>query len=255
MTQRIAVLPDVQLPYSDIKALRGFIQFVADTQPDVLLGIGDYMDYPSPARWSKGSAEEFLPQLQKHNEIGKKFLQEIRDVYDGPFLMHEGNHDLRPRQYLARYAPALGEMEEAFHFQNMLDFDSFGIELLPDFYDIAPGWISTHGHMGKISLSQIAGSTALNGAKKFQKSIVMGHTHRLAVVNHSFGYAGRVVQTVTGFEVGHMMDQKQAKYLQLATGNWQQGFGILTVDGKHVKAEAVPISQGKFTVDGETWRL
>ncbi|AVJ51313.1 recombination directionality factor [Mycobacterium phage Ruotula] len=255
MTKRIAILPDVQLPFSDIKALRAFIRFVGDTQPDILLGIGDYMDYPGPARWSKGTAAEYLPELKKHNEIGKKFLQEIRDVYDGPFLMHEGNHDLRPRQYLARYAPALGEMEDAFHFQNMLDFDGFGIELLPDFYDIAPGWISTHGHMGKFSLSQIAGSTALNAAKKTgDKSVVMGHTHRNCVTHHTSGYGGRT-KVLTGFEVGHFMDQKQATYLSNGTGNWQLGFGILTVDGKHVQAQGILIQNRKFIVDGRVWEV
>ena len=254
-TKRIVILPDTQLPYSDMDALRAVIQFVGDTQPDELLGIGDFQDYPGPARWSKGSAEEFLPDLQRQNEIGKQILAEIRDVYGGPFRMHEGNHDLRPRQYLAKYAPALGELEESFHFAKMLDFDGFGVELLPDFYQIAPGWVSTHGHMGKISLSQVAGNTALNAAKKFQQSVVMGHTHRLAAVRHTFGYGGEEVQTVTGFEVGHLMDQKQAAYLQRATGNWQKGFGILDVYEDHVQPTAAHIANRRFVVDGDTWEF
>jgi hypothetical protein len=43
--------------------------------------------------------------------------------------------------------------------------------------------------------------------------------------------------------------------LKQATGNWQMGFGLLTVEGQHVKPEMVPINQGRFTVDGFTWQV
>ena len=49
------------------------------------------------------------------------------------------------------------------------------------------------------------------------------------------------------------MNMKLAGYLKGGTANWQQGFGILTVDGQHVKPEIVMIDKGKFSVDGETW--
>ena len=39
------------------------------------------------------------------------------------------------------------------------------------------------------------------------------------------------------------------------TGKWQQGFGLLTVEGQHVKPETVPIAQGRFTVGGRTWEV
>lgn len=255
MTERIVVVSDVQMPFHDRKALRAVLQHIADTQPDKVVQIGDLIDLPQPSRWNKGTAGEFEGSVFRDAELVKReFLAPLREVYDGPVSIHEGNHDLRARHYLAKYAPALAE-SGAFNMEVLLDFDEFGVELLPDFHPIAPGWISTHGHMGKISLSQIAGSTALNAAKKFQLSVVMGHTHRQAVVSHTFGYAGREVQTVTGFEVGHLMDMKKAAYLNNSTANWQKGFGLLTIDGKHVKAEGIPIKQGRFIVDGETWEL
>ncbi|AKU44921.1 excisionase [Mycobacterium phage Barriga] len=255
MTKRIVVVSDIQAPFHSRKAVAAVIQYIADTQPDQVIQIGDLLDLPQPSRWSKGTKGEFEGSIFRDAEgVKREFLEPLRAVYDGWIGIHEGNHDLRGRQYLERYAPALAE-SRAFDMDILLDFDGFGIEMLPDFHQVAPGWLTTHGHMGKISLSQIAGSTALNAAKKFHQSVVMGHTHRLAVVSHSFGYAGTIVRTVTGMEVGHLMDMKKAAYLAKSTANWQMGFGILTVDGKHVKAEGVPISQGKFTVDGETWRL
>lgn len=58
--------------------------------------------------------------------------------------------------------------------------DGFGARLLPEFNKVAPGWITTHGYRAQISLSRIAGNTALNAAIKFATSVVMGHTHRQA---------------------------------------------------------------------------
>ncbi|ADX30669.1 RDF protein [Mycobacterium phage Microwolf] len=255
MSKRIVVISDTQIPFHDRRAVKSLIGFIGDYQPDQLLHIGDLMDYPTPARWSKGTAEEFAKRMREHNEKGKQFLDQVRAVYEGPFGIHEGNHDLRPREYLTRYAPALAEYEGFFNFENLLDFEGFGIDLLPEFNKIAPGWVTTHGHRGGIRLNQNAGSTALGAAKKFMTSVVMGHTHRLGISSHTFGYGGDVTKTVTGMEVGNLMDMRQAHYLKGGTGNWQQGFGLLTLDGQHVKAETVPIHRGRFTVDGRVWEV
>lgn len=83
----------------------------------------------------------------------------------------------------------------------------------------------------------------------------MGHTHRLGIGSHTTGYGGEVGKTVTGMEVGNLMNMKLATYLKGGTGNWQQGFGLLTVDGKHVRPELIPITGGRFTVDGVTWEV
>lgn len=255
MTKRIVIIPDTQMPFDDRKALSALIGFIGEFQPDAVIHIGDCLDLPQPSRWNKGTAGEFEGSVFKDAEDCKRrLLQPLREVYDGPVGMHEGNHDLRARVYLAKYAPALAE-SGAFNIETLLDFDGFGIDLLGDFYDVAPGWITTHGHLGKISLSQIAGNTALGAAKKFGKSVVMGHTHRAGMLSYTTGYGGRVVKTVTGMEVGNLMNQKGAAYLNGGTGNWQQAFGLLTVDGQHVKPEVVPISRGRFTVDGETWEV
>jgi predicted phosphodiesterase len=250
------VISDTQMPYENRPALAAMIRFIGEYQPDQVIHIGDLMDYPTPSRWSKGSAEEFAQMMVRHNEYAKtRLLAPLRDVYDGPIKVHEGNHDLRPRSYLAQYAPALGEYASDFHIKSLLDFDGFGIDLLPDFNPVAPGWLTTHGHVGKISLSRNAGSTASNGALKFGKSVVMGHTHRMGIVPVTRGYAGIESQILWGVEVGHLMDQKKAQYLAGATGNWQTGFAILHTENTHTKPELVPINKGRFIADGHSWEL
>jgi predicted phosphodiesterase len=253
MSKRIVVISDTQIPYHDRKAVKALVKFIGDYRPDEVIHIGDLMDFPQPSRWNKGSAGEFEGSVFEDCEQAKRtFLEPLRKAFDGPIKVHEGNHDERARTYLAKYSPALAGTK-AFNIETLLDFDGFGVELLPTFNKIAPGWITTHGHLGGIKLSQIAGQTALNAAKKFQASVVMGHTHRLAISQHTFGYGGDITKQVTGFEVGHLMNQKLAAYLKQGTGNWQLGFGLLTIDGQHVKPELVPIKQGRFTVGGNSW--
>ncbi|MGY2062662.1 hypothetical protein ACW9HQ_47915 [Nocardia gipuzkoensis] len=142
----------------------------------------------------------------------------------------------------------------AFDLPTLLDFNSFDVRLLPEFYPIAPGWVSTHGHRGGIRLSQDAGKTASNAVRKFGVSVVIGHTHRQGIVPLSTGFGGKV-RVSTGFEVGHLMDMEQAQYLKGSSANWQLGFGLLTVDGKHVQPQQIPITDNKFTVDGRVWTL
>ena len=256
MSKRIFLIPDTQVPFHDRKAMRAVIRAIGDLQPDELIHIGDLMDVPQPSRWNKDTRGEFEGSVFEDCEFAKvHLLQEIRAVYDGPFGVHEGNHDERSRTYLAKYAPALAGTT-AFNIETLLDFDGFGIDLLPEFNPVAPGWITTHGHRGMLSLSQIAGMTALNTAIRTGTSLIMGHTHRLGVASKVVeGYGGVVKKTVTGMEVGNLMNMKLAHYLKGGTANWQQGFGLLTVDGKHVKAEIVPIHAGRFTVDGRTWEV
>lgn len=256
MSKRIVIISDTQMPYDDRKALKALIKFIGDTQPDEVIHIGDLADFPQPSRWSKGTAAEFEGSVfEDAEQIKTRFLGPLREVFSGEVGIHEGNHDLRPREYLAKYAPALAE-SGAFNIETLLDFDGFGVNLLPEFNRIAPGWITTHGHLGQISLSRVGGGvTAMNAARRFNASVVMGHTHKQGIVSHTLGYGGQVDKILTGVEVGHLMNQKLADYLKGGTGNWQLGFALLTVDGQHVKPDLVPIHRGRFTADGETWEV
>lgn len=257
MTKRYVIISDTQIPFDDRKAMERVIEFIGDYQPEEVIHIGDLMDFPAPARWSKGTAEEFA-KFQLPDDIAdakKRFLEPLRAVYGGPVGVIEGNHDERPRVYLSKYAPAVSGYD-FYNFENLLDFDQFGVKKLPEFYEFAPGWVATHGHRGGIRLTQEAGKTALNAAKRFGKSVVMGHTHRLGLMSHTLGYGGKADQVLTGFEVGNLMNMKLAGYLKGATANWQQGFGLITVlkDGTTVP-QAVPITGGAFAVEGNVYRV
>jgi metallophosphoesterase superfamily enzyme len=256
MASRIVVLPDFQMPFEDRKFVKALINCVGYLQPDRVVHIGDLMDYPSTGRWNKDARGEFENNVYKHSEYGiRNFLKPLRDVYNGPVTVMEGNHDLRPREYLNKYAPALAGTR-AFDLDVLLDFDSFGVELNKGFLDFAPGWTITHGHLARISLAQSAGATALGAAvNKFHKSVIMGHTHRAGMLSKTFGYDGKIARILTGIEVGHAMDMKGAEYLKRSTGNWQQALLVLHVDGSTVLPHLSLVKDRKFEVDGEIFRV
>ena len=186
-------------------------------------------------------------------------LEGLRDVYDGPVGVHASN--VEPR---------------------------FGATALSESgHDrIAPRWIST-AQEDCVQVSRIPGNTALNAARKYGTCVVLGHTGRIGIGSHTTGYADRVDKTVTGMEVGHLMDMKKLRSrIKVGKGdvigsalattlremNLQQGFGMLIIgqdcdcrgigpcrdrggDGQHVRPECVPIHRGKFEFEGHTWEV
>ncbi|MBD0739858.1 hypothetical protein BGM09_10560 [Streptomyces sp. CBMA29] len=164
--------------------------------------------------------------------------------------MLEGNHDERPRKYLESRAPALAAEDKFYRFENLLEFGKYGIAKLPPYYPFAPGWVAIHGHESP-GLNQVAGRTAAMKAKKAGVSVVMGHTHRLAISPETTGFNGKL-KTIYGFEVGHLMDVRKAGYLKNGPANWQKGFGLFYVGKYAATPQAIPVEDdGSFVVEGE----
>jgi UDP-2,3-diacylglucosamine pyrophosphatase LpxH len=245
----VVCVPDTQIPYQDTKFLKALWRFVADSQPDKVVHVGDFLDSPEPSRWSKGAAGEYAGTLQKSLDQAANVLADLRAVYGGPVVLKMGNHDRRIADYVKRYAPALAPLE-ALRFESLIQADAHGVEVVHGVYEVAPGWIVAHGDEG--TLSRIAGGTAAGLAAKFGASVVCGHTHRAGLIPHSTGYNGKS-RSLWGMEVGNAMNIKGAGYLKAGSANWQQAFGLLRTNGKTTIPELVPVVDRRFTVDGATY--
>ncbi|MEU1176534.1 metallophosphoesterase [Streptomyces sp. NPDC005820] len=249
--KRIVVISDTQMPYEDKRAMRNVINFIGDYQPDEVIQIGDLVDYPAPSRWTAGTRFEFAGGVRRDSEYAKtNFMAPLRKVYDGSLKILKGNHDERPEKYLEKNAPALAADDVHYNFESLLDFDGFGAELAEPYYPFAPGWVAIHGHESP-GLNQVAGRTAAMKAKKAGVSLVMGHTHRLAISPESTGFGGKL-KTIYGFEVGHLMDVHKAGYLKNGPANWQRGFGLFYAGKYSATPHAIPVEDdGSFVVEGE----
>jgi metallophosphoesterase superfamily enzyme len=249
--KRVVVVSDVQAPFEDKRALKNVIQFIGEYQPDEVIQIGDLVDYPAPSRWSAGTRAEFEGNVIRDSEYTKaNFLEPLRAVYSGPLGVLEGNHDERPQKYLASRAPALAAEDTYYRFENLLDFAAYDVQKLTPYYDFAPGWVAIHGHESP-GMNQVPGATARLKAVKAGTSVVMGHTHRLAVSPHTTGHNGKL-KTIYGFEVGHLMDVRKAGYLKNGPANWQKGFGLFYVGKYNAVPHAIPVEDdGSFVVEGQ----
>jgi hypothetical protein len=129
-----------------------------------------------------------------------------------------------------------------------MGFAEMGMTYHKTAYEFHPDWVLCHGDEG--SMSQHAGITALNLAKKFGKSVVAGHSHRLGASAYSEGVNGHY-RALYGVEVGNLMDRKKASYIRYGSANWQMGFAILEASGKTLTPTLVPVNKdGSFTALG-----
>ena len=182
MGERFVIISDTQIPYDDRRALTAVVGFIGAYQPDQVIHIGNLLDYPTPARWTKGAADEFAQRIKPDAEQAKaRFLGPAQGGLRRPGRHPRGQPRPSASRVPAQVRASLRRFRRRLPFENLLDFDGFGVEVLPEFYKVAPGWVTTHGHRGGIRLTQKAGDTALNAAIRFNTSIVMGHTHRLGL--------------------------------------------------------------------------
>lgn len=241
------------MPLENRRAHNNLLNFIGESQPDEVINIGDITDYTSPARWSAGKRAEYGMSVKEEAAYTRRrHLDPFRKVYDGPYTLLGSNHGERPHKYLVDRAPALADGDQ-YKENKLLQLDDYGVKFEALKYDFAPNWTATHGHARGISLSRIAGGTAMNAARLFQKNVVMGHTHRAGIVSETKGIGAS--KTLTGVEVGHLMDLSKAEYLGSARfANWQAAFGLFYVDGGYVQPNIIPVTRsGSFIVEGETF--
>lgn len=251
--KEIIVLSDMQIPYHHRKAVVNVMEFVADFQPDEIACVGDEIDHIETSHWSKGSAAEYEPTLQRTIDRTIEVMSGFRKALgiEKPMHVMRSNHGDRLEKYVGRYAPALRTLK-ALRTEELLSYDRLEITYHRKLYDIAPGWLLAHGDEG--TLSRYAGGTAIALARRTGRSVVCGHTHRAGIIPHSVGYNGRV-STLYGMEVGHLMSLSGAGYLKTGAADWQSAFGILHItDRGTVIPELVPIkANGSFEWGGELY--
>jgi len=245
MSHRVWLISDLQVPYHDQRAVDAVVSCLDDLRApdDLVCTVGDEIDLPTISRWTQGGPGEWERTIGRDRDKTVEILAALR-------VNHavRSNHTDRLFQSLQSRLPGLLGLPEL-ELRNFLRFDELGIEFHEEAFRVAPGWAVLHGD--ESGTSQVAGTTAARLAAKVGLSIACGHTHRLGLQPHTQGVNGTVTRTLYGMEVGCLMDFRQATYTR--THNWQQGFGILYVDGKKVSPVLVPIQDKSFVVEGHRY--
>lgn len=243
--RRIWVISDLQVPFHDRKAVDAVAQAIADMKgpDDLVVTAGDEMDMQTISRWSQGTALEWERSIGKDRDLTHQVLKDLQVQ-----VCIRSNHTDRLYNSMMKRLPGLIGLPEL-ELPNFLGLPELGIHYSEDAYPVAPDWNLMHGD--EAGMSQVAGQTAAGLVKKVGTSVVCGHTHRLGLQPYTTSVNGKVTRTLWGFEVGNLMDMTKAKYAK--THNWQQGFGLLYVDGTHVTPCPIPIQKKSFVIEGERY--
>lgn len=252
-TKRIVVISDLQVPYALPKAVASLLSFIRKIKPDALACVGDETDLPMVSRWTDGKRGEFATTIQNDLDATHALFAQFRAALgEGkPFHLVRSNHTDRLERYIENKAPAIANLR-GLTYPELIGLKRLKITWHEQMYEIAPNVLLAHGDEGNIS--KVSGMTALKLSEMTGKSIVCGHTHRQGLVWASRGYSGRV-ESRFALEVGHLMDIAQAAYLKpRGAANWQLGFGLLEVAGRHVSPYAIPMrADGSFTWNGRAF--
>lgn len=253
-TTSTLIIPDVQYPYHDQLALRKLIKVAEDFQPDKILQIGDGIDFPTVSQWAKGNALEYEQTLQEHIDgFREDVLVPLREAAPtADLLWLEGNHDLRVRDFVKKYAAPLGPLR-ALDMPNLFQLDDIGWNYQRGPVRIATNTLAIHGHeSGGYCASASAWDAKFSKRYGSNQSFVFGHTHQPFLITRSYGYDGKVTPRFT-MNAGSIMDPVAATYVKDGAVNWTMSFAWLEDDGKRVWPELVTMVDRRFWFKGERY--
>lgn len=241
----VVVVGDQQAPYHDRDLHRLFTQWLRENRPEQGVSLGDSVDFPDISRHPKDPENNaFVNEcLQEGYNIFRSYVDASPDTNWTKLI---GNHDERIRNILLnnhQTAPLHkikrpdtpeAQGEELLNLSHAMRLDELGIEVIDPHgkYDLAQivltpklavrhGWIARKG----------SGASALSSLEHLGHSIIVGHTHRQAVVHHTSHEIDKKLRTLTGVEAGCMCRVSQAPDEQgrvwpnyTVNPDWQQGF-------------------------------
>lgn len=248
------IIPDTQYPYHDKVVLAKLIRVISDLQPDQVVQIGDGIDFPQVSQWSKGTAGEYADTLQEHIDgYRRDVLAPLREAApQAKIVWLEGNHDLRLREFVRKYAAPLTNLR-ALEPESLFDLDDLDINYERGPLRVATNTLAVHGHeAGGYCASASAWDAKFSKRYGSEKNFVFGHTHQPFLITRAFGYSGKVSPRFT-LNVGSIMDPVAATYVKDGSVSWVMSFALLRDDGKRVWSQLVTMTDRLFYVDGKRY--
>ncbi len=241
------VISDLQVPFQFNEAIRNLKKLVNTFKFDLVLNTGDEMDFNTISRFSEGRAESFMQTLDDDRITCQNILYDLKTD-----VVSRSNHSDRLYKSLQRIPGLMGLPE--LQYAKFMAFDDLGIHYAKQPFAIpGTGFVLCHGDEGTIS--RAGGGTALNIAKRWGRSTITGHTHRMGYQCHSEAFNGRLERVLVAVECGHTCDMKKMAYLGIkGYANWQAGAVIIHVKRGNVSVEMIPFNaDGSFTAMGKAF--
>jgi predicted phosphodiesterase len=231
--KKVGILSDIHVPFHSTVAVVTAIKHLREVKIDCLILNGDIMDFYSISRHEK---EKDLRDFAREIEMGRNFLQKIRDLFPRiPIYYKMGNHENRWQKYLNEQAEEFAQLHEM-QFEQFFRLDKLGMIYIPDWQGIElADLLILHGHeimAGGMNPSQ----STFN--KTFCNTII-GHVHRTTSTIKKNGFKQFYHTYSTG-----CLTQLSPKYYPFAQHN--NGFAVVYIQDGKSKVDNILIKDGKI---------
>jgi hypothetical protein len=231
-SRHVVICGDHHAPFHDKKLHALFLRFLADTQPEEGILLGDLLDFATISTYRE--REGFAAPVNEGLQAAFELLRDYRDATpDTHWTLLPGNHDARLQFRILDNVKGLHKIAAAdddvpaLDFRRLLHLDDLGIDFIAEDWDRARTPVTSkltarHG----ATTGKSAGDKLLT---KFARSTIQGHTHRLSLTFRSEHAEDDGEPTITRLaaEAGCMAEI--ADGLGYANDpDWQQGFLSVT---------------------------
>jgi DNA repair exonuclease SbcCD nuclease subunit len=209
------------------------IKHLREQEIDCLILNGDIFDFYAISRHEK---EKDLRDFPREIEMGRNFLQKIRDLFPTiPIYYILGNQENRWQWYLNEQAEEFAQLHEM-QFEQFFRLDKLGMTYVPDWQGIELGdLLILHGHevmAGGMNPSQ----STFN--KTFCNTLI-GHVHRTTSTTKKNGFKEFFHTYSTG-----CLTQLSPKYYPFAQHN--NGMAVVYIEDGKTKVQNIMIKDGKI---------
>lgn len=258
--QTTVVIPDIQMPCHDEKALSVLLNICKTLKPDNFVQLGDMLDLTAHGRFTNSNGAEFANSTDQALRQALGFLRELRTISPHARIVYmEGNHEQRvPRDILNNHQHNHGirpaddpEGYPLVSVPRMVGLSAVDAEYMAGYPDNR-FWINDNL---QIIHGNITGRNENKRTLMSEKvSTIYGHSHRLGVERQTVNFrdgalvrkawnAGTLSRTdkyVPGYHTGYGLDGNPVSQ---SHENWQQGFLVVTHNDQSFFIEEVEINQ------------
>ncbi len=222
---------DEHCPYQDDAARHVALKICEDFKPDLRVALSDGLDFYAVSKFDKDPGVMKNGGLQNEIDTWKRCQREWITASPGARVVSIlGNHENRLERYLWRHPELYGL--EALKLENLLDFQSLGIEdVVRDV--VLPGIRITHGSVVRRH-SAMSAKGELE-ADFYSSTMLSGHTHR---------GGSHYATTRNGMVSAHecfCLCGLEPPYDP--SPNWQQGITLATLHDNIPAIEQVPFTR------------
>lgn len=253
--EQTVIISDTQYPWIDAPAEAALMEFVAETQPDQIIQIGDFADFYSLANFDKKITPSQQVYLEEEVSLSRRKLVEWASLVPRKTrkVFIEGNHEARVARYLEREGGAFFDLAEL-SVSSLLRVEEAGWKYVGPYgagvWVGRPGGLwATHGDFAR----KWSADSAQAHLAKYGHSVIHGHTHRLGAFYQTLQGADGP-RTLGAFEVGCICSFNDTPRSSV-TNDWQHGFAVVWTSktSPRFHVDLVAIVDGEFVYAGKKY--